>query len=150
MTYGLDTGFLVAAEILEHADHLAARDLLARLLTANDRLAIAPQVLAEFLHVVTDQRRFDDPHEMHTARLTASRWWTAREVEQVHPNAAAMELFFRWMAQHRLGRKRILDTMLAATYRQAGITSLLTTNPGDFTIFGAFDCLVPGSSGRNV
>jgi hypothetical protein len=31
MIHGLDTGFLVAAEALEHAEHVASRDTLARL-----------------------------------------------------------------------------------------------------------------------
>jgi hypothetical protein len=34
------------------------------------------------------------------------------------------------MDKHRLGRKRLLDAQLAATYWRAGLTSLLTTNPG--------------------
>jgi hypothetical protein len=42
MIHGLDTGFLVAAKVLEHADHVAARDTLARLLAAGDFTAIAP------------------------------------------------------------------------------------------------------------
>jgi hypothetical protein len=29
MIHGLDTGFLVAAEMLEHAEHVAARDTFA-------------------------------------------------------------------------------------------------------------------------
>ncbi len=143
MTHGIDTGFLVAAEIIEHADHTVARALLARLLDAGDRLAFAPQVLAEFLHIVTDQRRFARPLEMAVARRIASEWWMGREVEQVFPDADATRLFLTWMEQHRPGRKRLLDTQLAATYRQAGIVSLLTTNPGDFGIFGEFNCLVP-------
>ena len=62
MIHGLDTGFLVAAEVAEHADHARARALLARLLAAGDRCALAPQVLTEFLHVVTDARRFTQPN----------------------------------------------------------------------------------------
>lgn len=50
MTHGLDTGFLVAAAVMEHAENAAARDTLARLLSAGDLIAIAPQVLAEFIH----------------------------------------------------------------------------------------------------
>jgi hypothetical protein len=42
-----------------------------------------------------------------------------------------------------LGRKRLLDTLLAATYHQAGVQSLLTTNPGDFVVFGVFTCVTP-------
>jgi hypothetical protein len=36
-----------------------------------------------------------------------------------------------------------LDTLLAPTYRQAGVQSLLTTNPGDFAVFGAFSFITP-------
>ena len=68
MTHGLDTGFLVAAEVMEHAENAAARETLARLLSAGDLIAIAPQVLAEFIHIVTDPRRFTQPLEMDTAR----------------------------------------------------------------------------------
>lgn len=145
MTHGIDTGFLVAAEIIEHADHAAARALLARLLGAGDRLALAPQVLAEFMHVVTDQRRFAKPLEMTVARRHALEWWMGREVEQVCPDAKSTQLFLVWMERHRLGRKRLLDTQLVATYRRAGVTSLLTTNPGDFGIFGEFTCLTPAA-----
>ena len=104
-------------------------------------------MLAEFLHVVTDARRFARPLEMSEARRVALEWWTAREVEQVYPDEEATRLFLSWMEQHRLGRKRLLDTQLAATYRRAGVTSLLTTNPGDFGIFGEFTCLVPADFG---
>jgi predicted nucleic acid-binding protein len=53
MIHGMDTGFLVSAEVVEHPDHVAARAILSRLLDAGDRVALAPQVLAEFIHVVT-------------------------------------------------------------------------------------------------
>lgn len=145
MTHGIDTGFLVAAEIVGHADHAAARALLARLLGAGDRLALAPQVLAEFLHIVTDARRFARPLDMPTARSIALQWWTAREVEHAFPDDEATQHFLAWMDKHRLGRKRLLDTQLAATYRRAGLMSLLTTNPGDFEVLGEFTCLVPAN-----
>jgi len=143
MIHGLDTGFLVAAELVEHADHLAARGVLARLIAAGDLIGIAPQVLAEFIHVATDSRRFLKPLDMMTARRIAEQWWTAREVAPMYPNDAAMRQFLAWLNQFHLGRKRLLDTLLAATYEEAGITSLLTTNPSDFAVFGAFSCMAP-------
>jgi len=42
MIHGLDTGFLVVAEVTEHAEHKDARATLARLLGAGDRIGIAP------------------------------------------------------------------------------------------------------------
>src|SRR5437667_6399731 len=143
MTHGLDTGFLVAAEVTEHAEHSAARDTLARLLSAGDLIAIAPQVLAEFIHIVTDPRRFTHPLDMAAARQLAEQWWTASDVVPVFPDDGATRQFLGWLAQFSLGRKRLLDTLLAATYRQAGIQSVLTTNPRDFAIFGVFLCTTP-------
>jgi predicted nucleic acid-binding protein len=143
MIHGLDTGFLVAAEVLEHTEHVAARGTLARLLAAGDLIAIAPQVLAEFIHVVTDPRRFAHPLDMTAARRLVEQWWTAREVMRVFPNDASTWQFLSWLQQFSLGRKRLLDTLLAATYQQAGIQSLLTTNPADFALFGVFRCLTP-------
>jgi predicted nucleic acid-binding protein len=143
MIHGLDTGFLVAAEVTEHTEHTAARDTLARLVLAGDRIALAPQVLAEFIHIVTDSRRFTHPLDMTAARQLAEQWWTASEVVHVFPDAGATRQFLAWLHQFSLGRKRLLDTLLAATYRQAGLASLLTTNPADFGVFGAFQCTTP-------
>lgn len=67
MLHGLDTGFLIAAEVVEHAEHIAARDMIARLLAASDRIAIAPQIPAEFIHVATDPRRFAQPLDMNSS-----------------------------------------------------------------------------------
>ena len=149
MIHGLDTGFLVAAEVAEHTDHAAARDTLARLLGAGDLIAIAPQVLAEFIHIVTDPRRFAQPLDMTSANHLAEQWWTAREVVRVFPDDAATRQFLDWLRQFLLGRKRLLDTLLAATYRQAAIVSLLTTNPADFALFGVFRCLTPTGLAAN-
>jgi predicted nucleic acid-binding protein len=143
MIHGLDTGFLVAAELVEHAEHVGARDTLARLLAAGDLIGLAPQVLAEFIHVVTDPRRFAQPLDMMAAHRLAEQWWTAREVVRVFPDDSATRQFLTWLQQFSLGRKRLLDTLLAATYKNAGIQSLLTTNPADFAVFGVFTCITP-------
>jgi predicted nucleic acid-binding protein len=73
MIHGLDTGFLVAAEVVEHAEHIATRSTLARLIGAGDLIAIAPQVLAEFIHIVTDLRRFAQPLDMTAAHRLAEQ-----------------------------------------------------------------------------
>ena len=115
MIHGLDTGFLVAAEVVEHADHAAARHILARLLATGDRIAITPQILAEFIHIATAPRRFAQPLCMDEAWHIAHQWWTAREVDRVFLNEAATQQFLAWLGQFPLGRKRLLDTLLAAT-----------------------------------
>ena len=143
MIHGLDTSFLVAIEIEEHVCHAEARRTLDESLDRGDRFALAPQILAEFVHTVTDPRRFQVPLTMETALRDSEKWWNAGEVDQTMPSDDALSRFNEWMLRHRLGRKRVLDTMLAATYRGAGITSLLTLNAPDFAVFGEFTCLGP-------
>lgn len=63
MIHGLHTGFLVAAEVAEHPNDHAARKLLSDFVATGDTFALAPQVLAEFVHIVTDLRRFSEPPE---------------------------------------------------------------------------------------
>jgi len=150
MIHGLDTGFLAAVEVAEHDEHAAARQALARLVAAGDRIAIAPQVLAEFIHVVTDPRRFTGPLNMDEARSIAEQWWTAIDVDHVYPTAAATKQFLAWLQQFSLGRRRLLDTLLAATYQQAGISSILTTNSADFATFGIFNCMTPSSDASSA
>ena len=141
MTYGIDSSFLVAAELLEHPEHGSTRALIGECIARGARFALAPQVLAEYIHVATDVRRFANPLTVVHATNLAERWWTAHEVTQVFPDALTMMQFLSWMNTHRLGRKRILDTLLAATYLRSGTTSLLTLNARDFVVFGCFQCL---------
>jgi predicted nucleic acid-binding protein len=100
-------------------------------------------VLAEFVHVVTDLKRFTQPLTMDQALERAESWWESPEVDQLGSDAFSVRTFFIWMRQHRLGRKRILDTLLASTFREAGIQSILTTNARDFAVLGGFVCVVP-------
>ncbi|MEK7677220.1 MAG: PIN domain-containing protein [Verrucomicrobiota bacterium] len=141
MTRGLDTSFLVAAEVSGHADHAAARRLASSLRQKGDRFALAPQALAEFVHIVTDAKRFTAPLTMPQALERARVWWDDSNVERVWPDESAVSWFLAAMTQHQLGRKRVLDTLLAGTFRSAGITSLLTLNAADFAVFGEFTCL---------
>jgi predicted nucleic acid-binding protein len=130
---GLDTSFLVAFEILEHPLCQESRGFALR--HSHSGLSLAPQVLAEFIHVVSDFRRFSRPLSMEEALSRSYKWWNAREVHRVFPTHQTVILFNDWMTRYGLGRKRILDTMLAATYASAEITDIVSTDARDFSIF---------------
>jgi predicted nucleic acid-binding protein len=143
MRYGLDTCLLVAYEVPGHPQHTDSVALVRRSLSNGDDFALAPQVLAEFVHILTDQRRFTQPLTMIVALERAEMWWNATQVTQVFPTNTALKTFVGWMRTHGLGRSRILDTLLGATYWTSGITSLMTANTRDFRIFGVFNIVEP-------
>ena len=139
MTHGIDTDFLVAAEIRDHPFHRPADALLQALLADGHDLAVAPQTLAEFIHFVTDPKRMPQPLSMAEAIGRAEHWWQAAEVLRVFPDGQAVTDFLGWLSRYRLGRKRLLDTLLAATFHQAGVKRLITNNERDFKGFGCFE-----------
>ena len=139
MTHGIDTDFLVAAEVRDHPFHREADALLHRLLADGHDFALAPETLAEFIHVVTDPRRMPQPLTMNEAISRADHWWQAAEVVRVFPDGQAVAHFHRWLTRHQLGRKRLLDTLLAATLHSAGIRRIVTNNERDFKILGGLE-----------
>jgi len=64
-------------------------------------------------------------------------------MQQIETGDDAVKWFVEAMTRHRLGRKRVLNRLLAATYPSAGIRSTLTQNVADFEVFGEFACLGP-------
>jgi predicted nucleic acid-binding protein len=137
---GIDTTFMVAHELAELPLHARAREVARQSGRQGEaRFALVPQVLMEFLHVVTDPRRFQKPLAMEEAVARADFWWGAKEIIQVVPGPESFRLCFRWIREHRLGRKRLLDTQLAASLHQAGVHRIITQNRKDFEIFGVFE-----------
>ncbi len=79
MLRGLDTSFLVQLEVAEYPRHGASREKMDQFLDAEDSLVLAPQVMAEFIHVVTDPRRFSNPMPVVRAITRAEFWWHTKE-----------------------------------------------------------------------
>ena len=141
---GVDTTFLVQLEIVESENHTAAWNFLRKKILANKRiLGLSAQVLSEFIHIVTDSRRFKKPLSITEALEKGEYWWQAREVQQIYPDYKTSQLFFEWMKIFNLGRKRILDTYLAATYYSQGITDIVSSDARDFKVFGCFTTMDP-------
>ena len=139
MSVGVDTTWLVEVELREHARHEAARAVLNRLAEEGEIFVLAPQVLDEFVHAVTDSNRFQNPLSMDDAIYAAEHWWSAKAVRRIFPTRESVQLGFQWMREYELGRKRILDTQLAATFYTHGITRILTSNFMDYRVFGCFE-----------
>ena len=141
---GIDTTFLIQIEVREVQHHTKAREFFEQeLFSGSASLALAPQVLTEFVHIVTDGNRFERSLSMSEAVERARFWWNAKEVKQVMPDAQAVELTLAWLKKYRLGRKRVLDTQIAATYHSAGIPIIVSSNSRDFKVYGCFKVIHP-------
>lgn len=106
---GLDTNILVAHAVPDHPLHTKVRERIDRFLDDGQDLAVTSGILAEFLHIVTDSRRFEIPLSMTEALGWAGYWSDAEEVNVISTEIAAHRQWLVWLEEHRLGRKRLLD-----------------------------------------
>ncbi len=142
---GIDTSFLVAWAIPEHPDHQQCRNLAEEAAANQETFGLTNGILAEFIHVVTDSRRFSRPLGMSAAIEIASFWARATEVRFLPQKQDVSRQCLAWLAEFSLGRKRLLDTLIAATWHVAGIQDIYTLNPKDFAVFQRFTAHPPPS-----
>ena len=107
------------------------------------QLGLTAQVVCELVHVVSDERRFATPMPMSDAIARARDLWVAPEVVRLMPGPECMLRTLSLLRQHQLGRKRVLDTMLAATIETAGLTRLATLNERDYRVFSFLELINP-------
>jgi len=140
---GLDCNILVQLAMDDHMAHSATFRAVASEIAHGNRLALVSLVATEFLHVVTDPRRFAPPLTMSDALDWTEEFRRNAAIDSIEPTRASLDQSLRWMRDFKLGRKRILDTHLAATLYTHGITRLLTSNPGDFANFQVLEIVTP-------
>lgn len=129
---------MVALATAEHPQHGASRQWLDEETARNRTFGITSGILAEFIHIVTDGRRFETPLAISEALERAAFWSEAREVTLLASDEGVNALWMKWLGDHQLGRKRLSDTLIAATWHSAGIREICTLNPRDFEVFGIF------------
>jgi len=140
---GLDSNILVQLAVAEHPRNGDTTALFQAEIERGETFALPSLVATEFLHVVTDGRRFNPPMTQTVALDWIEGFLTLSEVKTVESNDASLQLTLQWMRQFQLGRKRILDAHLAAILHTHGVRRLLTSNPGDFEVFGVLETVAP-------
>ena len=140
---GLDCNILVQTAIADHPANVKTVSIVQQKMQLGTKLVFPSLVATEFLHVVTDARRFAPPLTMTEALDWLEDFVANPLVEILQPTPASTNQTLLWMRQFNLGRKRILDTHLASILYTSGVQHLLTSNPADFQIFGVLQTITP-------
>jgi predicted nucleic acid-binding protein len=140
---GLDCNILVQ---LAFADHTANGKTIAAVQKETGqgfKLVFPSLVVNEFLHIATDPRRFAPPLTMTQALDWITDFLANPMVELLESTKTSTEQTLCWMKEFNLGRKRVLDTHLAAVLYTGGVRRLLTSNPADFAVFKVLETVSP-------
>ncbi len=140
---GLDCNILVQLAIADHPANQRTVLAVQAEVQRGNRLVIPGLVVSEFLHVVTDPRRFAPPLTMAEAITWVEDFLANSQVHVLESSPASVAQTLSWLRQFDLGRKRILDTYLAAALHSAGVRRLLTSNPADFGVFSTLELVTP-------
>jgi predicted nucleic acid-binding protein len=140
---GLDCNILVQLAFADHPAHAKTVATVQNETQAGVKLVFPSLVINEFLHVSTDDKRFAPPLSMSDALGWVDELLMNPAVGLLEPNQATVRQTISWMRQFNLGRKRILDTHLAAILHTNGVDQLLTSNPADFAFFGVLKIVTP-------
>jgi predicted nucleic acid-binding protein len=141
---GIDTNILVQLSLENHSGNKASLASVQNEVSIGNEIVLTGGVIAEFLHVITDSKRFTDALSM----VEALDWIddflkNSNSVRIIPSSEQSARLAMDWIRQFQLGRKRLLDTNLAAAIHVAGGRRILTSNPGDFVIFPDFLVITP-------
>ena len=140
---GLDCNILVQIAIADHPANVKTLAAVQAETQQGTKLVFPSLIVTEFLHVVTDERRFAPPLTMPEVVDWIEEFLKNPTVNLLGATQASMNQTLRWMRQFNLGRKRILDTHLAAILHTNGVRRLLTSNPADFKIFDVLETIAP-------
>lgn len=139
MKRAVDTNVLVVAHIASATHHARVRRyLVAQLAQPDVTLIVTPLILHEFVHIITDARRFAPPVSMHEATAIARLYLEHSNIECLSTDRDAIALALTLLEKHQLGRKRIADTLFAATLLGNDVREIVTCNPSDFAVFNVF------------
>lgn len=144
MRRGVDTNVLIYAHMPALPQHEVVRSYLLDQLAQDDvTLVVTPGILHELVHVITDGRRFDPPVAIKDALAVARGYLDRANVECLSVDESSLISTFELMERYQLGRKRIADTLFAASLLNGGVRELITCNLDDFRIFEALTLLDP-------
>jgi predicted nucleic acid-binding protein len=127
----------VYAHLAANEEQRAVRSYVLGLLQdSSTTLVLTPLVLHEFVHVVTDRRRFDVPVGMAEA-IELARVYLHRPNTDVAPvTERVMDRALHLVELHRLGRRKLADALIASALLEHGVTTLATCNVSDFPFDG--------------
>lgn len=140
---GLDCNILVQLALQDHPANAATVAAVQAEVQRGSRLVFPALVVDEFLHVITDERRFSPPLTMTEALDWMETFTASPAVSVIEATPESVRQTLRWMREFKLGRKRVLDTQLAAIFHTAGVRRLFTSNPEDFAVFNVFEIITP-------
>lgn len=132
---GLDSCFLIDLYWEDSPRHAAVLKKFNEIAASGQDVCVYYNCFNEFIHVITDKKRFENAFSMEEALSVVDEWRDLENVKILFPDEQSFGRTVAWLSVYKLSRNRLNDTNMAASYVHSGVSSLITANPKDFEIF---------------
>ena len=132
---GLDSCFLIDLYWEDSPRHAAVLKKFNEIAASGQDVCVYYNCFNEFIHVITDKKRFENAFSMEEALSVVDEWRDLENVKILFPDEQSFGRTVAWLSVYKLGRNRLNDTNMAASYVHSGVSSVITANPKDFEIF---------------
>lgn len=139
----LDSNVLVYAADKSSPYHKPSKELRERGLTGEILLCVCPQVLTEFLAVVTDSRRVKNPISPSEAIKEVEKYLTAPNILKIYQNEVSFRELVELIGKYKIGKQEVFDLQLVSTMLTSKISKIYTFNTSDFSKFKEIKILSP-------
>jgi toxin-antitoxin system PIN domain toxin len=130
--FAVDTNVLVYAHFPSSPHHAASYALLQRAERQEITLCVFPQVVAEFISVVTNPRRVSPSKTVEDAVQAVRRVLATPGVVLLSLPESATSTFLDLLLAHPATGPEIVDRQLVAAMMEHGIGTMVTFNVNDF------------------
>ena len=135
MSLGLDSCFLIDLYWEDSPRHVTVLEKFKEIASSGQEVCVYYNCFNEFIHVITDAKRFENAFSMEEALAVVDEWRDLENVRILFPDDQSFGRTVAWLSIYKLGRKRLNDTNMAASYVHSGVSEVITANPKDFEIF---------------
>lgn len=135
MAVGLDSCFLIDLYWEDSPRHSAVLEKFNEIAANGQEVCVHYNCFNDFIHVITDSRRFENAFSMEEALAVVDEWRDLENVKILFPDEQSFGRSVAWLTIYKLGRDRLNDTNMAACYLHNGVSSIITANPKDFELF---------------
>jgi len=130
MSFLIDSNVLISSYDETEKQHKDSYSVVERAMNKETDGVLAHQNLLEYLAVVTDPKRVENPLSSEEAMINVDSYIAALRI--IFPKPTTIAIFKRFLREKPVGKGRVFDVYLAATAFDNNINEICTWNTSDF------------------
>jgi len=137
----VDTNVMVYAADTNSPFHVACRQLIKQGIKDEVSLCVSPQVLFEFLAVITSPKRVVKPLKLDKAINEINKYLGYKNIKKIYPKNDVIKKTLELCKKYNIKGQEIFDVQIIATMLSNNVTTIYTYDKNHFERFKEIEIL---------